>query len=122
MDVGEPLTLSVRFRVNKPLPDLTVGFEIQNRLGEEMFGADSAARNTLLNIGEKTGEKEIEFRIPALNLGQGRYAITLFLQSRESLWNFDRWERAGFFEVLPQTAAPFVGACYLNLDIVETGK
>lgn len=123
LDTGEPLTLEVRFRVNKPLPDLTVGFEIQNRLGEEMFGADSASRNELLNIGVQTGEKVVEFRLPALNLGQGRYAIVLFLQSRESQWNFDRWERAAFVEVVPQTnALPFIGACRLDLDIVEMNK
>lgn len=120
VNVGEPLTLRVKFRINKPLPGLSLGFEIQNRLGEEMFGTDTASRNTLLRLGEKEGEKEVEFRIPALNIGKGRYAITLFLQSCESHWNYDRWERAGFVEVVPQNNAEhFIGACALNLDIVD---
>ena len=72
---GENLKLQIKFVVHEHLENLTIGFDIKNRLGEFMYGTNTAIRNILPDIGKTTGEHIVEINIKSLNFGVGIYQV-----------------------------------------------
>ncbi len=122
---GENLKLQIKFVVHEHLENLTIGFDIKNRLGEFMYGTNTAIRNILPDIGKTTGEHIVEINIKSLNFGVGIYQVALALHAGYSHVeeNYDWIDGAAMFEVVPNNSdKAFIGMCNLDVDIKEINK
>jgi lipopolysaccharide transport system ATP-binding protein len=114
--VGQPVRLSVRLRKDTDVADLTVGFLIRDRLGNDVYGTST------WNLGQRAlrdvpvgAEACVDYDIPALNLGPGSYSITVALHSDITHLedNYDWWDKALVFEVVRGPETFFVGVAQL---------
>ena len=114
--VGQPVRLSIRFRKEAELADLTVGFLIRDRLGNDVYGTNTwhlgemALRETPVGA-----EAVVDCDIPALNLGPGSYSVTVALHSDMTHLedNYDWWDKALVFEVVRGSETFFTGVAQL---------
>lgn len=112
------ITLSVRFRVHRELPEVTVGLLIRDRLGNDVFGTNTHYLGVSNHPLTSHQDYSCEFEIPELGLGVGDYSVTIALHSGEShvVGNFDWWDRALVFEVLPAPEPQRIGVCNLRVN------
>lgn len=122
--VGTPVAIRIEGNVDREIRDLTAGISIRDRLGNEVFGTNSR----LLSVDVPAfvpGERfRAEFRLP-LNLGIGTYALSVAVHSGmvHTEGNYDWWDRALVFQVLPGNEPPFVGGAYLPVSCqIESGR
>jgi lipopolysaccharide transport system ATP-binding protein len=114
--VGQPVRLSIRLRKDTDLTDLTVGFLIRDRLGNDVYGTNSwLLGNKELRSLPVGAVACVDCRIPALNLGPGSYSITVALHSDVTHLedNYDWWDKALVFEVVRGPELFFVGVTQL---------
>ena len=116
---GERATIRVEIAVERDLPELTAGILLRDRKGNDVFGTNTfhcdAPRNAL-----RAGDRPVvEFAIDELQLGVGTFSLTVALHARDSHLgsNFDWWDRALVFQVVPGHGAPSVGVCRLPLHV-----
>ena len=110
---GDPAVIRMTIRARVALADVTVGFLIRDRLGNDVFGTNTFhlhAESRNLAAGEATS---IEFRFDALNLGVGTYSVSAALHSGAThlAASYDWWDRSLVFEVIPGTGPISVGVC-----------
>lgn len=112
--VGEAVTLRICFVRHQALPELTLGVLFKDRLGNDIFGTNTFHLGLSL---EETplGTKCVDFEIPELDLGVGSYSITVALHSAATHLadNYDWWDKALVFEVVPGSGPDFAGVCRL---------
>jgi lipopolysaccharide transport system ATP-binding protein len=115
--VGQPVTFAVRFRKEVPVADLTVGFLIRDRLGNDVYGTNT------WHLGHRDLHEipvgaiaRFECRIPALELGEGSYSVTVALHSDMTHLedNYDWWDTALVFEVVRGSEPFFSGVAHLS--------
>lgn len=113
--VGEAVTLQIHFKKREILPELTLGVLFKDRLGNEIFGTNTFHLGLTLNATPPGESEYVKFDIPELNLGVGSYSITVALHSRATHLsdNYDWWDKALVFEVVPGGGPDFVGVCRL---------
>lgn len=117
--VGEAMTLSVRFRLNEPLPEVTIGFMLKDRLGNEIFGTNTWHLGLdASHMLTEPGEHLLRLEIPALNIGPGSYSVTVALHHAADhvAGNYDWWDRCEVFEVVPHGGPSFVGVAALQVN------
>ncbi len=114
--VGQPIRLSIRFRREADVRELTVGFLIRDRLGNDVYGTNS------WHLGEKNLHTVpigavacFDCSIPALNIGPGSYSVTIALHSDMTHLedNYDWWDNALVFEVVRGPESFFTGVAQL---------
>ena len=114
--VGERVRLSIRFRKEKEVTDLTVGFLIRDRLGNDVYGTNT------WHLGQKALREIpvgaiacVDCDIPALNLGPGSYGVTVALHSDLTHLedSYDWWDNALVFEVVRGSETFFTGIAQL---------
>ncbi len=112
--VGAPLRVRVSGHARHPVPDLTVGIAIRDRLGNDVFGTNSHHLDDQTRSLEAGEAFSVEFAFPA-NLGPDRYTVTVALHAgRVHLeGNYDWWDHAIAFQVVPGDERYFVGRAYL---------
>jgi lipopolysaccharide transport system ATP-binding protein len=118
LNVGVPVTLRVRARVNEALPRLVLGYMIKDRLGQQIFGTNTHHLEQALT-GLQAGEIiDYRFRFP-LNLGPGSYSITTALTSNETHLadNYEWRDLAAIFEVVNMNRREFVGCSWLEPEV-----
>jgi len=114
--VGQPVRLSIRFRKHTDVADLTVGFLIRDRLGNDVYGTNSwhlgAKKLREVPVGV---DACLDCRIPAMNLGPGSYSITVALHSDMTHLedNYEWWDKALVFEVVRGLESFFTGVTQL---------
>jgi len=114
--VGQPVRLSIRFRKERAIDDLTVGFLIRDRLGNDVYGASSWSLGVKKVAEVPVGiDARMDCSIPALNLGPGSYSVTVALHSDLTHLenNYDWWDKALVFEVVRGSESFFVGGTQL---------
>ena len=114
--VGQTVRLSIRFRKHADVTDLTVGFLIRDRLGNDVYGTNSWLLGDQKLRSVPVGAVAcVDCRIPALNLGPGSYSVTVALHSDVTHLedNYDWWDKALVFEVVRGTELFFVGVAHL---------
>ncbi len=117
--VGEPARVRVSYLAQEVLPDLTLGLLIKDRTGYDIYGTNTCHLGNLPALGDSPQQaRTVEFAIAALNLGPGSYSITLALHSSADHLenNYDWWERAAMFQVVPGGEAKFIGAAALTVS------
>jgi lipopolysaccharide transport system ATP-binding protein len=116
--VGESARLKLSVSFHKSVADVTVGFIIRDRLGNDVFGTNT--RHLKVSPGHcKPGEKlELEFAV-VLNLGRGHYAISLAVHQgfRHVENSLDWWDQCLVFQVVPGSEASFVGTAALPVSV-----
>jgi lipopolysaccharide transport system ATP-binding protein len=120
---GEQATIRLEIQVEEPLPELTAGILLRDRLGNDVFGTNTfhcQVPSGKLAAGQRLA---VEFAFPALNLGIGSYSLTTALHAKEMhiSSNYDWWDRALVFEVVPGDGPVAIGVCSLPVKVRWNG-
>lgn len=118
IDVGAPVTLSVKVRVSAAIPRLVLGYMIKDRLGQTVFGTNTHhLQRAELNLVE--GDELVYNFGCEMNVGPGSYSIATALVSDDThLSNNYEWrDLALVFNVVNQSKSLFAGACWMPLDL-----
>jgi lipopolysaccharide transport system ATP-binding protein len=115
---GERVAVRLRIQVREELPDLTAGILIRDRLGNDVFGTNTyhvGALHAAVRVGDVV---TVDFTFPHFDLGVGSYSLTAALHTRDThvADNFDWWDRALVFQVVPGTRAMSVGVAALEVS------
>ena len=114
---GGAAVIRIAIEAHAAVPEFTAGILIRDRLGNDVFGTNTFH----LGVNRKNvvaGERMvIDFAFPELGLGTGSYSITAALHSGEqhTLANFDWWDRALVFRVIPGIGPTSIGVCALEV-------
>ena len=111
------LEIALDCRAKEAIEDMTVGFVVRDRFGQDVFGTNSFYLEHPLPMSAG-GNCTIVFRFPA-ELAPGRYTLTAALHSRENhLENCYHWcDNISSFEVAGVNGAIFSGVCRLPTEI-----
>ncbi|HSV44947.1 MAG TPA: ABC transporter ATP-binding protein [Ramlibacter sp.] len=116
---GEEVRLRIELSSSIEAHNLSLGFMVRDRLGQDIFGTNTHLQKTA--IACKAGEVlQVEFTV-LLNLGPGGYAITFGLHDRDDYTNDvqDWWNNSLAFEVDYAGDMDFVGVCPLPVQGVQ---
>ncbi|MGO4380670.1 ABC transporter ATP-binding protein [Pseudoduganella sp. RAF53_2] len=118
LNVGVPVTLRVKVRINKAVPRLVLGYMIKDRLGQPIYGTNTHHMDKALSALQPGEEIEYRFRFP-LNLGAGSYSITTALTSNETHLadNYEWRDLAALFIVMNMNRREFVGSSWLEPQV-----
>ncbi|MCU0806737.1 MAG: ABC transporter ATP-binding protein [Candidatus Contendobacter sp.] len=113
--IGDPVQFLIDLGVNADLEELTVGILIRDRLGNDVFGTNTWYLNASRPHPRAGDRYRVAFEIPALNLGIGNYSLSVALHSGEVhvANNYDWWNRALVFQVVPGSRFRAIGVAYL---------
>ncbi len=120
---GQAVSFRVRMVARAPLPELTVGVLVRDRLGNDVFGTNThhlGLGRTNIAAGSPMW---VDFDFPALNLGVGSYSVSTALHTLDThiVSNFDWWDRAFVFQVVAGTAPTSVGVAVLDVSARWSG-
>jgi lipopolysaccharide transport system ATP-binding protein len=109
--VGEVATLHATIRVNKNIPNLTMGCGVKDRLGQMMFGTNTFYTKQIIDAPEQGAVYDIDVDF-ALNLGPSSYSVIISLHSNDShiSGNYDWREKEMIFEIVNVDKYTFVGS------------
>lgn len=112
--VAEPAVLEVRFRTRAAMPSPTVGFVIRDRLGNDVFGSNTFHQGIAHRPCAAGDELVVRFAL-GLSVGVGSYSVTVALHTEHAHVdaNFDWWDRALLFEIVPNDGPGFTGVAAL---------
>jgi lipopolysaccharide transport system ATP-binding protein len=118
LNVGVPVTLRIKVRVNKAVPRLVLGYMIKDRLGQQIYGTNTHHMEQALTDLRAGEEIEYRFRFP-LNLGAGSYSVTTALTSSETHLadNYEWRDLAALFIVMNMNRREFVGSSWLEPQV-----
>lgn len=115
---GEPVTLAVELECHVAVPDLTVGILIRDRLGNDMFGTNTAHHG--LQLTGSAGQRvTVDWNLQGFHLGPGHYSLTVAAHrgTDHQSGNFDWWDHCLTFQVLPGHGAAAIGPCALEATV-----
>ncbi|MBN1868022.1 ABC transporter ATP-binding protein [Candidatus Sumerlaeota bacterium] len=111
---GERVTILVRVAFLDDVENPTVGILIRNRLGIDVFGANTAGLGHALGDFRAGETTDVRFEMP-VDLGPDEYSITVAVHRDEShlSGNYDWADKAGRFKAVESTVR-FKGIARLN--------
>jgi len=115
---GDAAVVRVAIAAHASIPALTAGILFRDRLGNDVFGTNTfhlGASPSSVASGEPL---TVDFSFPRVALGAGSYSITiaLHLGDEHTHANFDWWDRALVFEVMPGSGPVTIGVCSLAVE------
>lgn len=112
------ITIRVHMTIQSTIGDLTVGFLIRDRLGNDVFGTNTHYLNEFAPRLVAGARYQIDFNVSSLTLGVGNYSISAALHSHDShvLNNYDWWDQAVVFQVVPGDGPVSIGVCALAVQ------
>jgi lipopolysaccharide transport system ATP-binding protein len=112
--VGETATLAYRIRINQAMPTPTVGFVIRDRFGSDVFGTNTKLLGLATQPCQPGDVLAATFEVE-LRVGPGAYSVSGALHGGLTHLdgNFDWWDQALVFQVMPNDAETFVGVAAL---------
>ena len=118
VNVGTPVTLHVRARVNVALPKLVLGYLIKDRLGQDIYGTNTYHMEQVLTDLRAGEEVTFRFTFP-LNLGAGSYSITTALTSTDTHLadNYEWRDLAFLFIVMNMNRKLFIGCNWIEPNV-----
>lgn len=118
VDVGSYVELQVSVKVVKNISSLVVGYMIKDRLGQPIFGTNTAYKNMEMKDLESGNEILYSFRF-SMNLGPGTYSITIALTGGEThlIQNFEWKDLALVFNVINLEHSKFDGCVWLDPEL-----
>jgi lipopolysaccharide transport system ATP-binding protein len=115
---GTPVTLRIEVAVHADIAELTLGFRIKDRLGQNIFGTNTFHKLAPI-AGLKAGQRfRADWRFP-LNLGPGSYSVATALHSSDNhlSQNYEWRDLALVFEVMNLHHSYFEGAVWLDPQV-----
>jgi len=123
VDVGSPVTLEVRIKVNAPIPRMVLGYMIKDRLGQPMYGTNTHLKQLPLDDVAAGEEVVYRFAFP-MNLGPGSYSVATAIVSTDThlVNNYEWRDLALVFTVMNMRRPHFEGSAWLDpaIDIQRT--
>ena len=115
IDVGQRVCLRIDVQAHVALPRLVLGYGIKDRLGQVIYGTNTALKKqVLLDVPPGSCHRyDIHFNA---NLGTGVYSVqTALVSSDTHLENNYEWrDLALMFNVININEAPFVGCTWID--------
>jgi lipopolysaccharide transport system ATP-binding protein len=114
LEVGRPVSLHIQLEAVDTVSDLVVGYSIKDRLGQDIFGTNTAYLNYALP--SLTAKKMVTIVFDfELNIGPGNYSVTVAVHGAEShIDNNYQWkDLALVFTVINRDHYPFVGVAFI---------
>ncbi|MBI5397072.1 MAG: ABC transporter ATP-binding protein [Verrucomicrobia bacterium] len=118
LTVGSRATFRVCVKAHEPLEQLTLGILLRDRFGNDVFGTNTFHMGIALN--PRPGRVlVVDFNVPELHLGAGHYSLTTSLHSSDTHLadNYDWWDQALVFQVVPGPQPKFIGTCCLPVEV-----
>ena len=114
-DVGTLVTLCVTVAIHGAIPNLTLGYRIKDRLGQNIFGTNTHHKQQVLAPAEAGEEITFRFAFP-LNLGPGSYSVATSLHSADThlVDNYEWRDLALVFTVMNMSHGYFEGSTWLD--------
>jgi len=114
---GEPATIICRVAFNAEVEETTVGIAIRDRLGNEVYGTNTHHLGIAVPRGAPRSLVEVQFSM-RLTLGYGNYSLTVAAHTGPTHVenNYDWWDNALAFTVVPGEGPFFTGVCLLKVD------
>lgn len=111
----DPVAIRVQLRALEALEDLTIGFIIRDAFGNDVYGTNTYHLNDRKFDVQKGAQLVCEFRIRNLALGVGHYSASVALHSDmvHVSGNYDWWDRAITFDVVPGALHHSIGVAAL---------
>ena len=99
---GEPLTVHIGFEAMEPVPDMVIGVEIYDQIGELLYASDTEILDQHFDVPAGSGRADLTFEhIPFLD---GGYTLAIDLKNRQGLV-IDRREMMPFEVMNPGRSA-----------------
>jgi lipopolysaccharide transport system ATP-binding protein len=116
--VGAPVTLRVVVATKAALSNLTLGYRIKDRLGQNIFGTNTHHKGLRVEPTRPGEEIVFEFRFP-LNLGPGSYSVATALHSADThlIDNYEWRDLALVFTVMNMHHGYFEGSAWLDPEV-----
>lgn len=116
---GETVRIRVEVYVRERVDEVTVGILIRDWLGNDIFGTNTFHHGCSLRNPPVNQRLTVDFEIPQLLLGPGNYSLTVAAHKSHShvSGNYDWWDRAVVFQVVPDDSPIFVGVCNLPVNV-----
>jgi len=114
VSVGQLLTIHAKVSVNEDLPELVFGYQIKDRLGQQVFGTNTYLMHQMLE-NVSAGEVITYAWHLAANIGEGSYSISFSLHNKDSHLsaNYEWRDREIIFSVVNTEKPRFVGMAWL---------
>lgn len=121
VNVGDPVRLSIKIRANDNIPELTLGYQIKDHLGQSIFGTNTYHLDHLMKDVAKDHVYEFAFTFSA-NLGPGSYSISVALHSGDNHLdkNYEWRDLALIFTVVNLDKTLFIGSTWLPPEMTST--
>ena len=115
--VGETARLRVRVAFHADLERPTVGILVRDRLGNDVFGTNTYHLKVFQPLVRRGQTLRATFGV-RLDLGPGTYSLSVAVHADRSHveQNFDWWDRALVFEVVPNDSYRFIGSALLPIQ------
>jgi lipopolysaccharide transport system ATP-binding protein len=112
-----PAQLVLRVRVVRPVPDVTLGILVRDRLGNDVFGTNTHHHG--MDIPGEPGVVKVTWDLAGFHLGPGHYSLTVAAHAgaAHSAGNYDWWDRCLTFQVLPAAGPLSIGPSSLQLTV-----
>ncbi|MCJ0761873.1 ABC transporter ATP-binding protein [Variovorax terrae] len=112
--VGQPVRLRIGVNVHAPIEELTIGYQIKDRLGQVIFGTNTAHLGQPVSNARPGETIEAVFAFEA-RLGNGSYSIAISLHSGTVHIgsNYGWYDRALMFEIKNTDQDFFIGTGWL---------
>lgn len=119
---GEWATIGVDVYADKLMEDMTIGFLIRDRFGNDAFGTNTHLMKIDLSQKAQTTQY-YRFKLP-LNLGHGKYTLTVAVHSGAHHHDeCQHWlDDVCTFSISGNHYLPFSGYCYLPTEFVAEGE
>jgi len=113
-----PAQLALRLDVHTPVPDLTLGILIKDRLGNDIYGTNTHHQGIELP-GDRVGSIDLLWDLSGFHLGPGHYSLTVAAHagSAHQAGNYDWWDRCLTFQVLPSGQPLSIGPVSLGASV-----
>ncbi len=80
---GEPCAVQIVLKAREDVPEATVGMLIRDKFGQDIFGTNTFYLNMPLCL-EREKSCVVKYVIPELNIGPGKYTLTIAAHTRET--------------------------------------
>ena len=105
---GDPAVLEIRLHAAAPVATPSIGVSIRTGDGIVCFGTNTHMSE--FTVEEITGDAAMRLVIPALNLQEGRFEVTVAAHSRDERHVFHWLDHAMTFSVFPRSRGVGIAA------------
>lgn len=113
---GEAASIHFTWTSEQPVADVSFGFMLRDRFGQDIFGVNGAMLQTVANVN---GQGEGAFVIGALNMAKGVYTVNMAAHTGTTHLDncFHWWDNAASIEILEDPDYRFGGIARLPVRL-----